>query len=134
MAVGLVAVNYVAVLVAAIVGYVIGMAWYSPSLFGKMWMNLANIKPDKKGMTNKMIAGFVGTLVMSFVLAHFIVFTGVSAIMDVAMLGFLLWLGFLATTMLGMVLWEGKPVKLYILNTVHYLVVLIVMGAILVSM
>ncbi|MBI3026774.1 DUF1761 domain-containing protein, partial [Candidatus Woesearchaeota archaeon] len=46
-------------------------------------------------------------------------------------LGFWVWIGFLATTQIGMVLWEGKPIKLYIINTLHYLVVLAVMSAIL---
>ena len=52
-------------------------------------------------------------------------------IADAVLLAFWLWLGFFATTQLGMVMWEGKPVKLYIINTLHHLVSLVVMSAIL---
>ena len=37
------AVNYLAVLVAAIVSMVIGGLWYSPLLFGNVWMKLSGI-------------------------------------------------------------------------------------------
>ena len=39
----IVEVNYVAVLAAAIASFVIGALWYSPMLFGKMWMKLSNV-------------------------------------------------------------------------------------------
>ena len=43
-------VNYLAVLVAAIVNMVVGALWYSPLLFGKAWMKLTgfNKKQLKK--------------------------------------------------------------------------------------
>ena len=48
-----------------------------------------------------------------------------------AVLGLWVWLSFLATSMLGSVLGDGKPFALYLINVAHYLVVLVVMGAIL---
>lgn len=45
--------------------------------------------------------------------------------------GFWAWLGFVATIMLGMTLWEGKPFRLYLLNAGYQLLNLLVMGAIL---
>ena len=45
--------------------------------------------------------------------------------------GFWVWLGFIATTMIGIVLWEIKPVKLYLLIVAYYLISLLVMGSIL---
>ena len=40
-------VSWVAVIVVAIISFVIGMLWYSPLLFGKQWMKLSDIG-DKK--------------------------------------------------------------------------------------
>jgi len=130
-------VNYLAVLVTAVVGFVIGMVWYSPIGFGNIWIKLSGIskgdleKAKKKGMAKSMVVGFISLLVMSYVLAHFVDIAGAGTVLEGAQTGFWLWLGFIATVMLGMVLWEGKSVKLYLLNIAHYFVVMIVMGAIL---
>lgn len=130
-------INYLAVLAAGIVGFVIGMIWYSPALFGKPWMGLmglneAGMKEHKKGMGKKFIATLIASLVMSYVLAHVVDFAQAATLVEAVMAGFWTWLGFVATIMLGSVLWEGKPKKLYAINVGHYLVVLIVMAVILV--
>jgi hypothetical protein len=43
------------------------------------------------------------------------------------------WLGFIATTSLGMVLWEGKSWKLYAINIGYYFVTFIIGGLFLLS-
>jgi len=46
------AINYLAVLVATVVNFVLGGLWYSPLLFGKKWMALMNVTEEeikKKG-------------------------------------------------------------------------------------
>ena len=133
----LVDVNYVAVLAAAIASFVIGAVWYSPMLFGKMWMKLSNVsdkemkKAKEKGMTKNFAVQFLASLVMAYVLAHFVQYTQSSTITEGMLTGFWIWLGFIATVMIGMVLWEGKPWKLYFIKAGHELVALAVMGAIL---
>lgn len=135
--------NYLAVLVAAIVNHAIGFMWYGP-LFGKQWISLMNFDKKKiaeaqkkgmKGMWKTILASFIASLAIAWVLAHSIVFAkaylGISAVAAGIMTGFMTWLGFLATTQLNIVLWEGKPLKLYFLNTLYYFVSLIVMGMIL---
>jgi len=129
-------VSYIGVLVAAVVSFAIGMAWYSPLLFGKAWMKLmgfteGKVKEKKKGMGKTMAAGFAAVLVMSYVMAYIVGFSQAASVTEGAEAGFWVWLGFVATVMINSVLWEGKPVKLYALNVAHYLVVLLVMGAIL---
>ena len=130
-------INYLAVFVSAVVSFFIGMAWYSPFLFGNIWMKLSGIsktameKSKKKGMALFFIAAFVGGLVMSFVLAHFIDIAGSVTALEGAQTGFWAWLGFIAPVMLGSVLWEGKSIKLYLIKVLHYLAVLMAMGSIL---
>ena len=132
-----VSINYLAVLVSAIVSMVIGALWYSPILFGKLWMRLSGMSENKlkevkaKGMTKSYVIAFIVTLVMSYVLAHFVDYTEATTFALGMQTGFWIWLGFFATTMLGMVLWEGKSVKFYLLNIIHYLVVLLVIGGML---
>lgn len=129
-------INYLAVLAAAIAAYFIGFLWYSV-LFGKVWMKLSNMtekqirKAKEKGMAKNYAIGFLSTLLMSYILAHFVDYTQASTVLEGMQTGFWIWLGFVATIMLGQILWEGKPLKLYLINVSHYLVALAAMGAIL---
>ena len=133
----LIGVNYIAVIVGAIVSFVIGMIWYSPLLFGKLWIkangfNEKEIKEKhKKGMMAKgMVGSIIGALVMSFVLSVSIHLTQATTLTSGLLIGGFLWLGFMATAALNKVLWEGKPVKLYLVEVLHHLVVILVMSAI----
>lgn len=128
--------NYLAVVVAAIVSMVIGSLWYSPMLFGKKWMKLMGWSPEemekrKKGMGMAYLWMFIGSLVMAYVLSYFLGYSQAATLVEGAWVGFWAWLGFVAPVMLGGMLWEGKPKELYLINSGHNLVNLLVMGAIL---
>ena len=77
------------------------------------------------------ILNFISTLILSYVLALFISASQAVTIMQGAIVGFFVWIGFMATLMLNSVLWEGKPVKLYILNIAYHLITVIIMSVIL---
>lgn len=129
--------NYLAVLVAAIVSMILGMFWFSPAVFGRSWMKLSKInekdieKAKQKGMWKSYLIAFIATIVMAYVLAYLIELIGISTIKDGLWAGFFLWIGFVATTMIGMVLWEGKSWKLYFINVGFQLVSLLLMSVIL---
>ena len=133
-------INYFAVCVAAVASMIIGFLWYGP-VFGKQWMALSGMTEEKiasakaEGMGKKYFITFLGSLMMSYVLAHAIIFAGaylqVEGVPAGLMAGMWNWLGFVAPVTLGTVLWDGKPWKLWFLNNGHYLVSLAVMGIIL---
>ena len=128
-------INIVAVFAAAVVSMVVGSLWYGP-FFGKEWIKLSGMtdkmmkEAKKKGMAQTYAVGFVSSLLMSYVLGHFVDYVGATTFGDGAILGIWLWVGFFATSMLGIVLWEGKPVRLYMINTLYYLVTLMLMTGI----
>lgn len=130
-------INYLAVLVAAVISMGMGAAWYSKALFGKQWMKLSGISQkdiDKQkgdGMAKSYAIAFLGSLVTAFVLAIFIEIVGAITVVGGIKVGFLVWLGFVATTTLGSILWENKPQELYALNNGYNLLSLATMGAIL---
>lgn len=132
-------VNYLAVLVSAITSMIIGMLWYSPLLFGNMWMKLMKINPKDiekskmKGMNSIYLTAFISALLMSYVLSLTIKYVGAVTVLEGLQIGFLFWLGFVATVMLGSILWGGKPLQLYLINVFHYLVSILIMSFILVS-
>ena len=129
-------VNYLAVLVAAIVGMVLGFLWYGP-IFGNIWMKLMNIdkkkmeEMKKKGVGKSYFVTFIAGLVMAYVLSHFVDYLEATTISAGITAGFWIWLGFVATVIIGSVLWEGKPFKLYLINAGFHLAELMLMGAIL---
>lgn len=123
-------INYLAVLAAAVAGVVIGTLWYSKFLFGKFMKSLSSKENKKKGMNSTYVYSFLSMLVMSYILAWFIGLGPVTVSMGV-LKSFLLWLGFIATTQIDMILWEKKPGKLYVLKTAQDLAALLVMGLIL---
>ncbi len=130
-------INYVAVVAAAIAHMVVGFLWYG-ALFGKMWMSLSGLSEARlnelkaRGMGPTYGAMAVASLIMAYVLAHFAGVWRPVGIGGAVQLAFWAWLGFIATTMLGSVLWEGKSPKLYLLNSGYYLFSLAVMSIIIV--
>ncbi len=137
-------INILAVLVAAIIANILGGIWYSPRVFGTTWMKLLGWDPHnqaqmaqmKKNAGKSYTINAFASIVLAYVLAHFII-TSRSAAPDTSPLFIGIetavwsWLGFVVPVSLGSVLWEGKPWKLFFLNTMYYLVSLVSMGLIL---
>ncbi len=133
-------VNYWGVISATVASVVLGTLWYGP-FFGKQWMTLMGITmgemtPEKKAqMWKSYFFMTVGSLVMSYVLTHSLflamAFYQTSGISAGLMAGFWNWLGFVMPVTLGVVLWEGKPWKLWFINSGYYLVALLLMGCVL---
>lgn len=130
-------INLIAVFIATIVNFIaIGMFWYSPKLFGNAWIRLngfskAQVKKMKsEGMGKKMAIGFLASLLMMYVLAHVVDYMTAGDSIGGAAAGSWMWLGFVGPVMLGIVLWEGKSWKLWMINSGYWLVSLVVGGAI----
>lgn len=129
-------VNLLAVLVAAIAAFVIGGLWYSPLLFGKVWMRAHGYTPEKMetmraGVGRAYGLSFLCYLVMATVLAILIGATDTVTALGGVRLGALCWLGFAATIGLTANLFSDKPLATYLLDAGYQLVYLVVMGAIL---
>ncbi len=124
--------NYLAILLAALAAVVVGSLWYSPLLFGKVWLRLRHVDPSAmQGMSfpkRQMAVAFVAALVCAYVLALFVSALGISTVGSALRLGFFVWLGFYATTLVDPVLWEDRPWMLYTLNAGHRLISTLVMA------
>lgn len=130
-------INYLAVLVAALISFVLGGFWYSPAGFGKKWMaymgwSTSSVESmEKKSIGTSYAMGLFAALVTAYVLAHFIVLFDAVTVGVGMQLAFWAWLGFIATTTVSSVLWEMKPKGLWFLNNAYSLISLLIMGAIL---
>lgn len=130
-------VNESTVLIASLLVMILGALWYSPLMFGRIWMRLAGIDEKKiattkrDGMLRSYVLAFLGTILMIYVVAHFILYLKISSIGEAFQFAFWIWVGLIAPVHLGTVLWEGKPVALYLINTGYYLAALLVASPIL---
>ncbi|MBI3253049.1 MAG: DUF1761 domain-containing protein [Candidatus Omnitrophica bacterium] len=133
-------IHYPAVFVAAAVHMAIGFLWYSPIGFAKIWMAaVGKTEADMKeackrgGLWKTYGIYFSALLLLSTVLAYFIDYTGADSMADGIGVGAWAWLGFVATTSLGGVLFEKRPFRLYLINGGYALVGMVISGAILAS-
>lgn len=126
--------NHWALLVSALILWLLGAAWYSPVLFAKPWMALLGIdknKTNSKTMIPGMVASFIGDLILSLVLAHVLGWAGVSTLGWGVFIGVLMWLGFFVAPALPQGIYENRPFKLFAINEGYWLVGLIVVGGLL---
>ncbi len=132
----MIAVNYVAVVIAAVAAMILGFVWYGKMLFGKSWMKLTGMaEADAKrgNMTALYGSMFVGALVEAYVLSHFIHYAGAYTLVNGVKTGIWAWLGFVGPVMMGNYMFSKRPMKLFYIDGGYALVNLMVMGAILAS-
>lgn len=126
-------INFWAILLASLMNMIVGGLWYSLNLFGRPWMRyIGKTEEELKGGA---APGYVGmtlaSVVMAYVLAHFVSFADATSLSQGAVVGLWAWIGFVATSMSGDWLFAGRPRGLYFINVGYYLAALPLMGALL---
>jgi hypothetical protein len=92
------------------------------------------VRPDstkKNSMIMGMITSFIGSLVTSLMLAHVVIWSHAATIAAGALIGLILWLGFIAAPLSASYIYEGRPFKLFAINTGYWLVGLLISGGLL---
>lgn len=105
-------INYLAVLVGAVVSIVIGALWYGP-LFGKKWMQIIGVNDFDLDQTKKMrksagllyIVQFVLTLFQVLVLSHLVADTARAGGVERSVW---IWAAFVIPTLAGSVMWNNE--------------------------
>lgn len=101
---------------AGLVSFIIGGLWYSV-LFGATWSAL---RPATAVAANPsavvMVAEFARCLVVAAALAYLINRLGIGSLRDALVLAVVIWGGFQLVGLIGSVLHEGYPVKLYAIH------------------
>lgn len=128
-------INYPAVLVAAILHWILGAVWYG--VFSSKFVELMAWTPaqlaaiESQSHTRDYILAFVSSLVLTYILAHFVQYTKATNLAGGLQTGFWLWLGFVVTTQLATVIFEGRKPGLYLLNIGYQFVACLAAGALL---
>lgn len=123
-------VNWAAVVVAAVVYFVLQGIWYT--LFRNAWLagigkNLADFTPE--GWAPYVI-GFVSALIVAYGLAKLAGYLAVNTALAGAKLGVFIWFTFLATWLLTEYAFEQRPAALFGINGGASLIGLVLMGII----
>ena len=122
---------------ASVVNMIIGMVWYSSWLFGAYWLRLIQglppqFQPRKDKVATAMIGSTVTAVIMAAIMACFIDRLHIISLASAFHFGWMVWLGFVATTTLQPVLFSQWPLGLYVVNNGFNLVAMIAMSVVLV--
>jgi Protein of unknown function (DUF1761) len=130
-------VNYLAIVTAAVVAWLAGAGWYMG--LGKIWMDALGVTPaqmeeakNRPGAYLPFIYAFVAELVMAWTLAGVLGHLGAGQVTfrNGAVSAAFLWLGLVMTTMLVNNSFARRDWRLLLIDGGHWLVVLLLMGAI----
>jgi len=123
--------NYWAVIIAAIVGYAAGAAWYMS--LSKPWIAAQGFSHESLQANRSpmpFIITFVANLVMAFMLAGVIGHLGPVTLRSAVISAVFLWVGFVLTTMSANYSFARRPLKLFAIDAGHWLLVLVLQGAV----
>lgn len=125
--------NLWAIIVAALSTFLVGSLWYSPTLFGKKWMQLngfteETIKEGRFSMVTIFGSSFVAAIIAAFAMAMFI---GPESSLGFGVFaGFMIAIFWIATARLTTALFEQQKLGLVLIHVGYDLVSYVVMGAI----
>jgi hypothetical protein len=132
-------VNYLAIVIAAVVGWLAGAGWYMS--LGKTWMAALGTTPEKMqaaknrpGAFLPFIYALVAELVMAWVLAGVIGHVGAVTLRSGVISAAFCWLGFVITAMVVNNSFAMRDWRLLWIDGGHWLLVLLLMGAIIGAM
>jgi hypothetical protein len=129
-------INYLSVGIATLAGYIVGAVYYT--VLGKAWMKAARLDPATMKMRySPFVISFIAEFVLATVLYMIledITFAGTfSEDFDLkASLAWslILWVGFVAVPLVVNHRYQGSGWSLTVIDGVHWLLVLLVMGAV----
>jgi hypothetical protein len=125
--------NYFAVLIAALAAYAWGTLYYMT--LSKQWLAAVGLTEARRSAAPFVIS-FIALLVMAFVLAGSIGHLGPGnvTVKNGIISGLILWAGFVATTVFVSNAYPGRKYMLSIIDSAHWLGVLVIQGAVIGAM
>lgn len=132
-------INWLAVIICVVVSMIVGTIWYNPKTFYPAWHKVvvgANQPVTRQSMGMvwglTILASFVEAVAMAFMVnaVGSRMSAGISAGTGM-MVGFMLWLGFIAPTYLVNKLFAGHGLKIWAIEAGNHLVNFLLFGAIL---
>ena len=127
-------INYLAVLCALGLTLGLGVLWYSPLMFGRVWYRLKRYSPEEaEKLRGSIRPAYVVTAVsyatMALVVAVLVAVLGLTSASEGMVLGFLVWAGFVFTTGLIANMFSERRFRSFMIDTIYQLACLLIMGS-----
>jgi hypothetical protein len=123
-------VNPAAIVVAGLSAFAFSLVWYSPFLFGGVWMDAQGAEATAMAPWKFLVAP-LRELISAGVLAWLIGRLGIDGWKGAAGLGLVLWLAFYVVQLAGAVIFDGMPPALGAVHAGDWLVKMVLMALIL---
>lgn len=121
-------INYVTVLAAAVAGFIFGSVWYG--VLSKQWLAAVGTGGPFKPSIPVFVVTFVCQFVMALMLAGVVWHLGDVTVARAMISAGFLWVGFVITTMIVNHRFQGAKWSLTVIDGLHWLGVLLVMGVV----
>lgn len=125
-------INWLAVVVVAIIYFLIHFFWYFPFAFGNMWLKLVGKESEPKSKIIRDTIIMIPTSFITVLMIEVIMdLTNMNDIVSALIISILLWVGFVATIAINQNNFNDRGVKLFLLEYGFYLIGFIIAGLIL---
>ncbi len=123
--------NFIAILIAAIAKFMIGVLWFSGLLFGKLWMAEVGLKVENlTSPRNPMIIAFLCNLLFAFTVA--VIFSLLSLdFLGAVTIAVIIAIGISAAQMAPSFAFEGRSLKLFLIYATLYVTEFVAVACIL---
>ena len=126
-------INYLAVVAAVVVQFAGGAAWYG--ILSAPWLDAIGKSreeiPQGKSAMRAYLIAFVGSVIGMLGLAIVVQVAGADVLLEGLLLGLIAGIGFVATSQAAHYSFEGRPLKLYLINVGYPVLMLAIAGSIL---
>ena len=131
-------VNYISIIVSAVISFFIGALWYSPLLFARQWVKATGKTKEEieeGSSTFAYVLTFIAWLIAIYVLAVVIDYSvgqdSSPQFLYGILAAFLYWFGFVAAISLIHNLFAQRPIILWFIDSGYVLIAFLISGAIL---
>lgn len=128
-------INHLAAAAAGLLYWLLGAVWYG--IFSDRFVKLMGWTPEDlarveaEGSARELAIALAASLLTAYALAHFVRLAGARTALNGALTGFWAFIGFVLTTNLATVMFEGRAAGLYLISMGYNLIAFVLMGAVL---
>jgi hypothetical protein len=126
-------INWLAIAAAIVATFVIGGLWYSPILFVGSWLRMSGVNKQvfDAGLRKALVGDLFSAAATALVLNQVLHWSGATGLGSGLLVAFVIWVGFVAGTLLTQMTYEHRPVAFFAISAGYRLITLEVMGVIL---
>jgi hypothetical protein len=124
--------NYMAIAAATVVTFIEGSVYYSPLMFGPLWMRLSGMDPSAAAKVSRwaVLGEIARDFVLTYVVARLVARLADADWRSTTGLGLWLWIGFPLMLLSGSVMWQGVSWKIGAIHAGDWLAKLLLITAI----